>query len=241
MGVLDKVSQMKSQGKGDSEIISTLRAQGVSPKEIQDALSQAQIKNAVSGSDMQQSIMDQNSDAYSPGSMGQGQEDYVPTPQPPQDNSPYQSQTQGYAQEAYQTPQYQDQNYQNYGQQDYGQYPEQYSDYAQGQDSYYPDESFSDNSSVIDIADQVVSEKTKKIQKQVEDLMEFKSLAENSLKLMEERLRRIETTIDKLQISILDKIGSYGKNLSEVKKEMSMMQDSFSKVVNPILDKSKRK
>ena len=47
-----------------------------------------------------------------------------------------------------------------------------------------------------------------------------------------ERLKKIETTIDKLQIAILEKVGSYGQNLESVKKEMSMMQDSFSKMVS---------
>ena len=44
--------------------------------------------------------------------------------------------------------------------------------------------------------------------------------------------KRIENIIDKLQISILEKVGSYGKNLENTKKEMSMMQDSFRKVMN---------
>ena len=37
--------------------------------------------------------------------------------------------------------------------------------------------------------------------------------------------------MDKLQLAILDKVGSYGKNLDIVKKEMQMMQDSFGKVM----------
>jgi hypothetical protein len=48
-----------------------------------------------------------------------------------------------------------------------------------------------------------------------------------------DRLKKIETIIDKLQIAILEKVGSYGKNLEGIKKEMSMMQDSFSKMISP--------
>jgi len=49
-----------------------------------------------------------------------------------------------------------------------------------------------------------------------------------------ERIKSIEKIIDNLQISILKKVGSYGGNLESIKNEMSMMQDSFRKMVNPI-------
>ena len=49
MGALDQVTQMKSQGMSDQQIIQTLQQQGIPPKDIQDALGQAQIKTAVAG------------------------------------------------------------------------------------------------------------------------------------------------------------------------------------------------
>ena len=49
MGTLDQVTQMKNEGRTDQEISGALQQQGISPKEITDALSQAQIKNAVAG------------------------------------------------------------------------------------------------------------------------------------------------------------------------------------------------
>jgi septation ring formation regulator EzrA len=50
--------------------------------------------------------------------------------------------------------------------------------------------------------------------------------------MIDERLRKIENIIEKLQLSILEKIGSYGQNLESVKKEINLMQDSFSKFVS---------
>ena len=47
MGVLEQVSQMKSQGIQEQEIISRLNQQKISPKEINDALNQSRIKDAV--------------------------------------------------------------------------------------------------------------------------------------------------------------------------------------------------
>jgi len=48
MGVFDQVTSMQQDGINDSEIIRSLQEQGISPKEIQDALSQSQIKQAIS-------------------------------------------------------------------------------------------------------------------------------------------------------------------------------------------------
>ena len=224
MGILDQITQMKSQGRNDQEIVSNLQQQGIPPKQIQEALGQAQIKNAVVGqnsSEMQQSIMDQTLTPE------ENQMYEVPIPQQyleamPQE--PYPQQTQDtYAQE------YSDQ--QNYSPQEY--YPQESYGYSGGT---------SDNGTLIEIAEQVFSEKNKKVQKILEALAESKVLTETKVKLIDERLKRLEATIDQLQISILERIGSYGQNLSSIKKEMSMMQDSFGKVIRPLVDKKyKRK
>ena len=67
------------------------------------------------------------------------------------------------------------------------------------------------------------------MQTQIEIITEFKALAESRIENISERLNRIENTIDKLQSAILSKIGSYGTNLESIKKEMSMMQNTFKK------------
>ena len=109
-------------------------------------------------------------------------------------------------------------------------------------EEYYPQEGYDqdyysegdETDTIIEISEQVFSEKIRKIQKQMGELNEFKTLAETKLNNATTRLKRIENSIDKLQIAILEKIGSYGTGLDSIKKEMSMMQDSFSKTL-PIL------
>jgi len=230
MGLLDQITLMKTQGKSDQEIIGSLQEQGIPPKMISDALSQAQIKEAVSKpltEGMQESIMENT----------EYQEPYEREMQAPQEIvSPIASPAE-YPQQAIYPMQYPQQS-QEYSTQEYSQdyYPQE----------YYPQEGYAyggitDTGTLIEIAEQVFSDKIKKIQKQADVLSEFKVLTETRLNTVEERLRRIETTIDKLQLSILDKIGSYGTSIESVKKEMSMMQDSFSKVINPVLDKTARK
>lgn len=217
MGILEQVTQMKNQGIPDQEIVNNLQQQGISPKEINDALGQSQIKNAVYGTGtqaMQPSIMEQetpapgpkNQPTYTPQTQElDEQETYTPQPEYPQQQKAYPPSPQEYSppQEFYQQEGYED-----------------YSGAGTNTDT------------MIEIAEQVFSEKIQKIQKQIEEINEFKTLAQTKIENTADRLKRIETTIDKLQITILEKIGSYGQNLSSIKKEMSMMQDSFGKVVN---------
>lgn len=121
---------------------------------------------------------------------------------------------------------------------EYKQPPQSQQDYSENyvpqeesytQDDYAPSY---DSDIMIEIAEQVFLEKIKKIQKQVDSLTEFKTLTGAKVNDIAERLKRIETIIDKLQITILEKVGSYGKTLESTKKEMAMMQDSFRKVIN---------
>lgn len=191
MGVLEQISQMRNQGVGDEEIVRTLQEQGVSPKAIGDALSQAQIKQAVV-------------DEYTPSESPQIQQTYAPRTQ----------EMNGFQQQA--------------PQQEY--YPQQgYEEYSQG--------GMMDTSMIIELAEQVFSEKIQKLQKQVKEISEFKVLSESKLDSISERLKRIENMIDKLQVEILEKIGSYGRNLEATKKEMDMMQESFAKVIPSLVGK----
>ena len=48
MSVLEQITQMKNQGVPDDDIVKQLQEQGISPKAINDALNQAEIKKAVS-------------------------------------------------------------------------------------------------------------------------------------------------------------------------------------------------
>ena len=62
-------------------------------------------------------------------------------------------------------------------------------------------------------------------------MIEFKTLAQSKIESIDNRLKRMEILIDKLQIEILKEVGSYGKNLDTIKKELSMIEDSFGKAV----------
>jgi DNA-binding transcriptional MerR regulator len=211
MGALEQVTQMRRENKSDEEIISALRNQGVSPREINDALNHAQIKSAVSD------IMGEDMQAPSPNGEEQySDQNYDSYPQQPAQNQVYTPQPQ----QAYYPPQ--DYQQQGYGQQD-----------------YYPQQNNTDT--IVDVASQVFEEKISEVSKKVDSNEEFKTLTKAKLEHMDERLKRMEAIIDRLQSAILEKIGAYGSNIESIKKEMSMMQDSFGKALGSVVDMAEKK
>lgn len=197
MGALEQLNQLRSQGFPDESIMQNLKEKGFSPKEINDAFNQSQIKQAVS-------------------------DDYPEPPKSPEYQEEDYNQNQqagGNLQEA-----------QNQGDVYYPQPQGNYSPQYQGQEDYYAPGNF-DTSTIIEISEQVVSEKMHDIQKKIDDLSELGSLMKTRVDGILERVKNMEKIIDSLQVSILQKVGSYGGNIEGIKKEMSMMQDSFRKMV----------
>lgn len=249
MGALEQVTRMREEGMSDEDIIYNLREQGVSPKSISDALNQASIKAAVTGIRGDSLTVPQNED-FAP------QEFYSLPEAPIKETPPSNQESQGYSpsinykseteesqdyyspQETYNPPAAQE-NYlavpqPSYPQEAYA--PEVYQPDPYGQQAYSGYASNTSTETLIDIAQQVVSEKTSDIKKRLDDLEEFRTLAQTRIDYISERVKRIDLTLDKLQIAILDKVGSYTGTLEGIKKEMSMMQESFSKTLNPLLD-----
>jgi len=208
MGILDEVIQMRNQGVPDEQIISSLQQQGVSPREITDALGQAQIKNAVAGENQEIPMPSQEL----PSEDVQGE--YDPQYQGAYENTPPQEEV--YMQQQYQQPM----QGQEYYEQDL---------YAGG---YAQASTGTDN--MIEVAEQVFSEKMKKLQKKVDQLDEFRTLAQTKIDSTAERLKRIESSLDKMQITILEKISSYGKGFEQTKKELKMVEDSFAKIAKKV-------
>ena len=220
MSLVKQVEDLKSAGRSDSQIVSDLRNQGFMPREIEDALSQFQVKSAVSqeynnsgDSNMQQSIMNSpQPSAPSPSNFSPP----VPSPISQSNSQDYQQQSQpqgsdqGYY-DGYSSPVVSSDNYPQYS-------------YSQPQGS----EAFSE------IAEQVFDQKIVKIKSELSKLDDFKSDTDGKLSLLKDRIKRIESIIDSLQDSIIRKIGEYGQNIQDLGNDLRTTQDSFSKVIEPL-------
>jgi len=226
MALLERISAMKKEGKSSQEIIKTLGEEGISPRQINEALSQSDIKSAVSAEEnMQPSIMQttEQTTVGMPNSSEVIQD--ISAPAAPQ-----------YAQEE--------------GQQNYNQQPaeqEQYQpqaynqDYAQGYDSSqnYSQQPQVDIETIRDISNQIIEESINKLKEQLSSTGKMKTEINVKIQEIENRLEKVENIIQQLQFSIIKKMGDYGEAVSDISKEIRATQDSFSKLINPILDKKR--
>ncbi len=218
MGVLEKVTELKKQGKSEEEIISNLQAEGIPPREITDAISQAKIKEAVSSENSQMETPQNTEGNGAPMPNTQSVTDM----QAPQLETPPEYTSQQVYSEVPTTEPAET-------------YPasDQYSDYNYPQQDY----GYTGTDTMIEIAEQIFAEKIKPIESSLSKNREFQTLAQTKIENISERLKKIEQTIDKLQLAILEKVGEYGSGIDAIKKEMSMMQESFNKLVNAKISK----
>lgn len=112
---------------------------------------------------------------------------------------------------------YQDQNQ---GYQDPAYSNQQYSSYAPSTDT------------ITEISEQIVSEKISKLKSEIDKLADFRATIENKLDFLDQRLKRIESTIDKLQLSILQKVGEYVNNVQDLKTNLDETQKSFKSLLD---------
>src|SRR3990167_2873794 len=80
---------------------------------------------------------------------------------------------------------------------------------------------------INEISEQVITEKLSPIKNKIEEISSFKNVIESKMDHLDERLKRIEKTIDRLQLSVLQKVGDYMTNVEDIKKELIETQKTF--------------
>ena len=220
MTILNQVKQMREQGLNDEQIVQQLKEQGNRAMEINQAIEQSEIKAAVSQDNqltekMQtQEISETGAIQPSVTDQEQMQElSYEQYEQPPEENPEYMYP----APEARQA------------------YSGEYSEYQPYQ-SYSPGTA----ETTTEIAEQVAEEKISRLKAEIGNIQELKISTERRIKNIGERLKRIEEIIDRLQATIIGKVGSYGQTAEDIKKEMKIMQESFSKALPSLAEKKER-
>lgn len=220
MGILEEIRDMQRAGKSEEEIIEALRARRVPENKIEDALAQMRIKSEIMGEEAQEPSIPLPPQAEESMSLSPSTQE-VEAPAPEQQYSPYPPEA---AQEQPQEAVYAE-SPQGYApqQQKYQQY--QYSQYApqQAQPQLSSD-------TISEIAEQVVSEKLASIKDKLEKTIDLKTTLEAKTESLNERLKRIEQIIDRLQLSILQRVGAYMAEVDNVKKELVETQKSFKAI-----------
>lgn len=208
MAALERVMQMRTQGLSESQIINTLRQEGISPKEIYDALTQSQIKSELS----QAPQIEYETEEMKPSMIQQEQ------PYPQEESYADSSQTQQEQPEYAETVPAQQ-----------GEYYPQYQEPIQQQQT-------TDIETINEIAEQIVEEKNIELKKQISEIKNFKEEAKEDIERLNKKVEKLENNYNELQIAIIRKIGDYGENIKNIATEMHETQDSFSKMINPLTD-----
>lgn len=203
MGLLEEVQRMRVSGMQDDQIVLKLQEQGNPYRAISEAMSQSKIKQAI-------------------------EEPELPLPPMPSDMQPqeeYQSNNMQEMQPSMQTqqPEEQQQEYfSGYSPDSQVQNPPQQNyEYSQGLSS----------DTIMEISEQIVSEKLSDVRKKLEKMSNFKTELETKTEAIEDRLKRIEKIIDTLQASVLRKVGDYVTNVEDIKTELIETQKTFAKVL----------
>jgi hypothetical protein len=221
MATLDKIIELQKTGMSDTDISTQLQNEGVSPTEINDSLNQAKIKNAVAPpeapspgeepmQEMTSSIMEQPAQPIA--------EAPVPAPQAYAPQAPEAN---------YQQPAEGTQPQDNYYQQTPQAYPQQ---------DYYTPQSGANTETIFEIAEQVVTEKLDIYKKKIGDVVSFENTIQDKVNDMDDRLKRIEDTIGKLQQAIIGKIGEFGESSAMIHKDLDNLHGTVSKLMNPLMD-----
>jgi len=208
MGIIEEIKRMQIEGRTEQEIVSSLQGKGYSPEEVHDALAQAKIKEAVLAPTPEENYAEQ-----------------MPAKSPLQTEMQPSMLTSSTAQESLPLPppeqpsQLPTTTYPGY--QTYSSAP--YQDYY----SYAPTSA----ETISEIAEQIVAEKIQELKSDLDKILSFKNTVETKIEYLDERLKRIEKIIDRLQLSILQKVGEHILNVEDLKKEIIETQKTIKAVL----------
>lgn len=251
MTVLETVIEMQRNGMSDNEISQTLQSQGISPRDINDSINQAKIKNAINQESGSQTEIAQPLETREFPSPEKNNETRI---QRPELQMPQPSITEiGDSENTLGGELNQQINENNYPEQFQNQYVQQYPEMGypeQSEDPYYQEgygqdyyddyynqsQGYLGTETITEIAEQVVDEKFNEYNKKTGDVVSFKTIIQEKVTNIEERLKRIENTIDKLQHAVIQKIGEFGETNSFIRKDLENLHNTTSKLMNPLID-----
>ncbi len=233
MATIDQIRALRMQGVNDSQIVNELQQQGISPREINEAMSQANIKDAISNP------INEPYENYGEGFENvEGMEPSMLSQQIPQTQEGFEPMPQQgpHAREIGEQVPTPGSNFQP----DYeGGYGESYQQYARN-DYDQSHQDYASQDIMTEIASQMITEKTKPMAKKISELGEIGILLTSKVEKMDQRLSRVESIIDQLQTSLLRKANDQEQNIYDIKNEMGSMQESFSKIINPLVDATRK-
>ena len=93
---------------------------------------------------------------------------------------------------------------------------------------------------VEEYVEAIIDEKWTELEKDIQKIVEWKNRSEQRLTEISQRVEDMKDRIDKLQASILGKIGQYDQTMQDVGAELKAMEKVFSKVLPEFTDNVKQ-
>ncbi len=206
---VNDILKLSKQGYTDADIIRYLREEGYTPTEINDAMNQAKIKMELA------ETAGMESEVYAPSpyeSAETAEEEMTPSimSQQEQPEEAYYAPAQA-APAAVSAPESEG-------------YPYAYPS------TYEP----ASTESMEELAEEIIREKWEEFTKKAGDIIEFKRYIESRIKSLDERIKRLERSFDKLQSATLGKMQEYGRDVKSLGTEIQALEGAFGKVVKPL-------
>jgi hypothetical protein len=92
-----------------------------------------------------------------------------------------------------------------------------------------------DTEMIEELVEEIINEKWQEFKTKVGDISEWKLYMEGRIKSVDDRLKRIELSMDRLQASLLGKVHEYTQNIKDFGAEVQSLENAFSKVLDPLI------
>ena len=118
--------------------------------------------------------------------------------------------------------------------QEYPAYPYQYP-------TYQPPEQQPklETEAIEEIAEEIVNEKWSEIKSKIADVIEWKTYAEKRITSVDDRIKRMEASMDRLQAALLSKMQEYQRSVKDIGAEMAGLEGAFGKILSPFVENMK--
>lgn len=93
------------------------------------------------------------------------------------------------------------------------------------------EENYSTREHIEEVAEAIIDEKWNELIKSVEKIIEWKERTDSRMTQMEQMMKDLKSDFDKLHGAVLEKVGEYDKNLTEVGTEIKAMEKVFQKII----------
>jgi DNA-binding transcriptional MerR regulator len=90
------------------------------------------------------------------------------------------------------------------------------------------------------LAEEIINEKFELMKRRIGDIEELKKSLEDKIKSLEEKVRRIEYNLDNINLLILKRHEEQHREIKQIGKEISMLEEAFSKVLKPLTENIKK-